>query len=199
MPGRDEAKEPLRAAYLDAGERMSRSREDAVRRTQEAMKATAGWQAAAKAAAAQSVLEATRSECEALVSELVDAHLNAGERDPTRVAARVNAGFLSGLTAPGLAFFPTSGPEAAALAIVATRHAADFESDRDRLATTVAERFQAALESRKQDIIPEIEPLTWAERLRRNRLLFVFLVVSTVLSIAGISWVDVLRGASGFL
>jgi hypothetical protein len=199
MPERDAANEPLRAAYLDAAEHMQRAREDAVRRTQEAMKATAGWQAAAKAAAAQSVLEATRSESEALVSRLVDAHVAAGERDPAKVAARVKAGFLSGLTAPGLSFFPTSGPEAAALAIVATRHAADFESDRDRLAAEVAGRFQAALGSRKQDVIPEIEPLTLTERLRRNRLLFAFLVVSTVLSIAGVSWMDVLRRASEFL
>ena len=199
MPGSDEANEPLRAAYLHAAERVTRTREDAVQRTQEAMKATAGWQAAAKAAAAQSVLEATRSECEALVSRLVEAHLHAGERDPNRVAVRVKSGFLSGLTAPGLSFFPSSGPEAAALAVVATRHAADFESDRDRLAATIADRFRAALESRRQDVIPEIEPQTLMERLRQNRLLFAFLVVSTVLSIAGVSWIDVLRRASEIL
>lgn len=106
----NEPNERLSAAYRHAAERMQAARDDAVRRTEAAMKSTAGWLAAAKAAAAQSVLEATRSECEVQVTRLIEAHADAGEQDAAKVAELVRVRFLSGLTAPGLHFSRIRAP-----------------------------------------------------------------------------------------
>jgi len=65
-----ELSEDLFAAYLDATERLRIVREDAVSRANDAMSATPGWQAAAKAGAAHAVLTASRVETEALLGSL---------------------------------------------------------------------------------------------------------------------------------
>lgn len=198
MARRSEPDEHLLGVYRDATERMRVKREGAIQRTQAAMKPTPGWQAAAKAAAAQAVLEATSGECEALVTKLVDAHRDSGERDAEQVTIAVRE-WLNDQKAPGLDFFRVAGPEAPALAPIALRHEAEFEAFRDRLAAEVAERFRASLAECEPRTPPrrEIQPI-W-QRLRESRPVFVLFAVTTLLSLAGVSWLDVIRRALSLL
>jgi hypothetical protein len=196
MARTSELDEPLLGVYRDATERLRLLREGAIQRTQAAMKPTPGWQAAAKAAAAQSVLEATSGECEALVTKLVEAHLDSGEHDAEQVTIAVRE-WLHDLTAPGLEFFRASGPEAPALAPIALRHEAEFATFRDRLAAAVSERVQARLADRAWRTPPRPETQTIWQRLRESRPLFVLFAVTTLLSLAGVSWLDVIRRALG--
>jgi len=191
---------PLSATYRDAVDRMKIACDDATQRTQAAMKSTAGWLAAAKAAAAQSVLEATRHECSVQVLRLIEAHADAGERDATKVAELVRTRFLNELRAPGLHFVEIPGPEAAALAVVATRHAAEFESFRDNVASGVAARFRAAIEARghRAPAVAATEVRT-PELGKRRALLLAFLVITLLLSLAGVSWLGVVQRALALL
>src|SRR5438552_1279540 len=107
-----ELNEHLSAVYRQAVERMRETQDGAVRRTESVMASTSGWLAAAKAAAAQSVLEAVRSECDVQVTRLIEAHIDAGEQDAAMVSETVRARFLNGLIAPGLHLIPSSDPEA---------------------------------------------------------------------------------------
>jgi hypothetical protein len=185
---------PLSATYRDAVDRMKTASADATRRTQAAMKSTAGWLAAAKAAAAQSVLEATRHECDVQVTRLIEAHADAGERDAAKVAALVRTRFLNELTAPGLHFVENPGPEAAALAVVAARHAAEFESFRDAFASEVADRFRLAVEARGHRAPADVATRVVAAELGMHRALFLaFLLITLLLSLAGVSWLVVIQ------
>jgi hypothetical protein len=198
MPRTSELDERLLGVYRQATERIRLQREAAIQRTQAAMKPTPGWQAAAKAAAAQSVLEATSAECEALVKKLVEAHLDSEERDAERVTMAVRE-WLNDLTVPGLEFFQASGPEATALVPIALRHEVEFEAFRDRLAGEVAERFRASLAERVPRTPLRSETRTPWRRLRESPLAFGFFVVTTGLSLAGVSWIDVIRRALAVL
>src|SRR5438045_2866898 len=117
----------LPRAHRAAAERLAAETRAAVQRAQAVMAATPGWQAAAQAVAAQSVLEATMAQCEALLAELLEVHVDEGERDAEAVAKYVCEHVLSTLTAPGLRFFQDSDPEAATLKPVELRHAVAFE------------------------------------------------------------------------
>lgn len=199
MARRSEPDEHLVGVYRDATERMRVKRDGAIQRTQAAMKPTPGWQAAAKAAAAQAVLEATIGECEAMVTKLVDAHLDSGERDAERATTAV-CQWLKDQTAPGLEFFRAAGPEAPALAPVALRHQVEFEAFRDRLTAEIAERFRVGFAERGPQTPPRGEAQTTIEqRVRGSRPVFVLLAVTTLLSLAGVSWLDVIRRALSLL
>ena len=190
----------LSATSCDAVDRMKTACDDATRRTQAVMKSTAGWLAAAKAAAAQSVFEATRCECHAQVTRLIEAHADAGERDATKVAELVRARFLNELPAPGLQFVENTGPEAAALSVVRTRHAAEFESFRDGLAAEIAERFRTAVAARGHRPPATVPTRVGARELGRNRALFLaFLVITLLLSFGGVSWLGVIQRAAALL
>jgi hypothetical protein len=189
---RNELGTGFQVAFDDAAERLRTVRDDAIRRVQDAMSATPGWQAAAKAAAAHAVFIASQSETEAVVSNLLSSYVDAGERNPDVVAREVRERLLSGLTAPGLHFFEGSAPEMGSLAPVALKHAAEFESWRDALAADVGERFRRALEARERRAPPSQKPEThrW---LRRAAL--AFLLATTAMSLCGASWLDVARRA----
>jgi hypothetical protein len=191
----DELNERLSAAYRKANERIQRALDDAARRTEAVMSSTSGWLAAAKAAAAQSMLEAMRGECDVQVTRLIDAHLDAGEHDSTKVAEAVRARFLRELTAPGLRFVPSSGPEAAALTVVAVKHAAEFELLRDGIAAEVPGRLRIALDTRRSPAPGGLE----TTRPAHSRVLLAFLIVTLLLSLAGVSWLDVIRRAATLL
>jgi hypothetical protein len=184
----------LLAAYRDATERLRIGREYAVTRVQDAMSATPGWQAAAKAAAAHAVLAASRVETEALVESLFRTYIGAGARNPETVARQVHERFLSGLTAPGLCFFEGSAPEMVSLSPVALKHAAEFESWRDALAAEVPTRFRRALEAHENEV-PLLEARRAHQRLRDSRIVFGLLLVTAAMSLCGVSWLDLLRKA----
>jgi hypothetical protein len=156
------------------------------------MASTPGWQAAAKAVAAQSVLEATTAGCEALLAELLETHLDEGQRDAAVVARYVDEHFLANVTAPGLAFFDDTDPEAATLKPVATRHAAAFDSWRRETVERLPDRFRATLERRERRI-PLLEVPGMLRRARESRPVFAFLIATAVLSACGISLLDVAR------
>ncbi len=194
-----ELNEYLSAAYRKAIDRIRETQDDAVRRTEAVMESTSGWLAAAKAAAAQAVLEATRSECGVQVAHLIEAHINAGDQHPATVAETVRTRFLNGLSAPGLQFVPSSGPEAAALAVVAVRHAAEFESVRERIAAEVPERFRAAVDAHRLRALVGIEKSPEWRHAGYRRLVVAFFVVTLLLSLAGVSWLEVIRRAGALL
>lgn len=188
----------LSRAYRVATERLAVESVAAVRRAQTAMTATPGWLAAAKAAAAQSVLEATMATCDALVAELLEAHIDAGERNSEAVAGGLRERVLKNLAAPGLGFFEDSDPESVALTPVALRHAAEFEAWRERVAAGLAARFRQAQEARERRI-PLLEvPGTW-QRVRESRAAFALLLATAGLSLCGVSWADVARRVFAFL
>lgn len=188
----------LARAYHAAAERLAKANASAVQRAQTAMATTQGWQAAAKAAAAQSVLEATTATCDTLVAELLEVHIDAGERNAEGVAGNLREHLLKKLTAPGLVFFEDSDPESATLAPVAIRHAAEFESWRDDVAEQLAGRFRQALEARERRI-PMLEiPSAW-QRVRESRAVFAFLLATAALSACGVSWADIARKAFALL
>lgn len=158
------------------------------------MAATPGWQAAAKAAAAQSVLEATMASCDAIVVELLEAHLDEGERNAEDIANRLREHLLTTLTAPGLGFFDDAGPESAMLMPAALRHAAEFELWRDHFGQRLEARFRQALETRERRI-PMLEvPGAW-QRLRESRIVFALLLATAGLSACGVSWLDIVERA----
>lgn len=144
MVGNERA-DDLSLTYRDADERLRVLNGYAVRKVRDAMSATPGWHAAAKAAAAHAVLVSNQHNIEAMVTTLFQAHIEAGERNPDAVAEQVRERFLSELTAPGLDFFEGSSAEAATLSTVAVKHAADFESWRDALAGDLVNRFRRVL------------------------------------------------------
>jgi hypothetical protein len=162
------------------------------------MATTAGWQAAAKAAAAQSVLEATMASCDAMVGELLEAHLDKGERNADAVAKRLRENLLTTLTVPGLGFFEDSGPESQMLVTVALRHAAEFELWRDQFGSQLEARFREALETRERRIPMLDVPGAW-QRIRESRAVFALLLATAALSACGVSLVDVTRKVLGFL
>src|SRR5690242_4438279 len=100
----------LPRAHRAAAERLAAETRAAVQRAQSAMAATPGWQAAAKAVAAQSALEATMAQCDAILVELLEVHVDEGERKPEAVAKYVDEHLLATLTPPGLSFFEDSDP-----------------------------------------------------------------------------------------
>jgi hypothetical protein len=183
----------LSVIYGEAAERLKIVSGQAAERVQDAMSATPGWQAAAKAAAAHAVLVATRTETEAQVEKILEAYVESGERNPEEVARDVREKFLSGLSAPGLEFFESAAAEAAALKPVALRHAAEFESWRDALAAGLVDRFRRAQAAHESTI-----PLVAARAETYTPLkvvLLAFLVVTAVLSFCGLSWPDLVRKA----
>jgi hypothetical protein len=184
----------LLTAYRDAGVRLRGLEADATKRVQDAMSATPGWQAASKAAAAHAVLVASRYETELLTSELLRAHIDAGERSPEAVAEQMRRGFLAELSAPGLGFFEGSAAEAAALKPAELRHASDFESWRDALAASVADRFRRALEDHEAQAQ---SPVARARRpgLPENRMILGLLLVTAVMSLCGVSWLGLVQKA----
>src|SRR5262245_55179677 len=103
------SEEELSRTYRKAAGQLAAEGEAAARRAQEATTSTVGWEAAAKAAAAQSVLEATMAACDALVAELFEVYLDRGERNAEAVTTDVRERLLKSLTAPGLGFFEDSG------------------------------------------------------------------------------------------
>ena len=182
----------LLAAYGDADQRLRNLQADATRQVNDAMSATPGWQAASKAAAAHAVLVASRYETEALVSDLLRAHIDVGERNAEAVARQIRERFLAGLAAPGLALFEGSGAEAASLKPSALRHAAAFESWRDALAADVADRFRRAVREHTRGDRP-VAPS--GRRVTENRVVLGFLLVTVVMSLCGLSWLGLARSA----
>lgn len=162
------------------------------------MAATPGWQAAAKAVAAQSALEATMAHCDALVAELLEVHVDEGARDPDAVAKYVSEHLLATLTAPGLRFFDDSDPEAATLKPAELRHAAAFEAFRRETTERLPARFRQVLEMREKRI-PALELPGALQRLRESRTVFAALVFTAVLSLCGVSWADVVRKVCALL
>jgi hypothetical protein len=192
------SEDELSRTYREAAGHLASESQAAARRAQKAMASTVGWEAAAKAAAAQSVLEATMAVCDALVAELFEVYLDRGERSAEAVATDVSERLLKGLTAPGLGFFADSGPESAGLELVALRHVVQFESRRDNSAEQLAARFYRALETRERRI-PLLEiPSAW-QRLRESRAAFAFLLATAGLSACGVSWADIARKVAAFL
>ena len=189
-----ELPESLVTAYRDADMRVRGLQADATRQVQDAMSATPGWQAASKAAAAHAVLVACRCETEALVSELLRAHIDNGERNPETVASHVQARFLAGLSAPGLNFFEGSAAESAALKPAELRHAAEFESWRDALAAGVADRFRRALDADRRRNQPALASGT-SGRIGDNRAVLGFLLLTTAMSFCGLSWLGIAQRA----
>ena len=162
------------------------------------MAATPGWQAAAKAVAAQSALEATMAKCDALLAELLELHVDVGERKPEAVAKYVNEHVLATLTAPGLPLFQDPDLEPATLKPVELRHAVAFEDWRRRTAERLPAQFRQALETRERRI-PSLEVPGALQRLRESRAVFVALAVTTVLSVCGVSWADVVQKVCALL
>jgi hypothetical protein len=197
MPAKP-ASDELSRAYGEAAERLAAESQAAVQRAQTAMAATPGWEAAAKAAAAQSVLEATMASCDAIVLELFESHLDEGERNAEAIANLLREHLLTTLTAPGLGFFEDSGPEAAMLRPAALRHAAEFELWRDHFQQRLEARFRQVLETREHRI-PMLEiPGVW-QRIRESRTVFALLLATTGLSACGVSWADITRKVLGLL
>jgi len=189
----NELPEGLSAAYRDADQRLRTVQAEATRRVQDAMSATPGWQAASKAAAAHAVLVASRCETETLLTDLFRAHVDAGERNPEKVARHVRE-FLTRLSAPGLGFFEGSSAEAASLKPIALRHAAEFESWRDALAADIVDRFRRTLDAHpKRDRQDEAHGTRWG--LGENRVLLGLLLLTTAMSLCGVSWLDIARRA----
>lgn len=184
----------LLTAYRDAGVRLRGVEADATNRVQEAMSATPGWQAASKAAAAHAVLVASRHETEVLMSELFRAHVDAGERNAEAVAEQMRHAFLAKLSAPGLGFFAGSAAEAAALKPAELRHAAEFESWRDALAASLADRFRRALEDQAPKNGPAAARAPRAG-LAENRVILSLLLVTAVMSLLGVSWLGLVQKA----
>lgn len=180
----------LAEAYRAALQRIEWKRREAVERASKAMASTAGWQAAAKAAAAQAVLEATMSECGVVIGELVDAHVRSGDRDGAAVVRRLRDGLLAKLEAPGGHFLSGAGPEAASLAPALEHHRAEFEARITDLERLAAERAKEAPRGARGHgaSVPQ-------NRIHANPVLFWFLVVTAVLSLLGISWLDLARRA----
>jgi hypothetical protein len=192
------AGDELSRAYREAAERLATESQAAVQRAQTAMATTPGWEAAAKAAAAQSVLEATMASCDAIVVELLEAHLDHGERNAEAVAKRLREHVLANLTEPGFGLFEDSGPESAVLRPVLLRHAAEFELWRDHFERRLEARFRQALETRESRI-PMLEiPSAW-QRVRESRAVFALLLATAALSACGVSWADITRKVLGFL
>jgi hypothetical protein len=183
----------LSEKYRNASERLRALGEDAVRRVQDAMSATPGWLAAAKAAAAHAVLATTACEADRFVSEILRAHIDSGERNPEAAVQRLREEFLSGLAPPGSGFFQGSTPEMASLTPVALRHAAEFESWRDGLIADLPDRFRRMLEARQHAAATELHMPH--RGVRDNRLLLGFLVLTLAMSLGGLSWLDLARRA----
>ena len=80
------SEDELSSTYRKAAGHLAAQAEAAARRARKAMASTVGWEAAAKAAAAQSVLEAPMATFDALVAELFEGYLDRGERDAEAVA-----------------------------------------------------------------------------------------------------------------
>lgn len=188
----------LSRTYRDAAGRVAADSEAAARRAQKVMSSTVGWETAARAAAAQSVLEATTAACDATVAELFEAYLDRGVRDAEAVATHVRDRLLKSLEAPGLGFFADSGSDSAGLEPVALRHVAQFEAWRDQFAERLAPRFHRAVETRERRI-PMLElPSAW-QRLRESRTIFALLLATAGLSLCGVSWADIARRIVAFL
>jgi hypothetical protein len=191
------SEDELSSTYRKAAGHLAARGESAAQRAQQAMAKTVGWEAAAKAAAAQSVLEATMATCDALVAELFEVYLDRGERNAEAVATDVRERLLKNLTAPGLGFFTDSAPSTG-FELVALRHAAQFESWRDEFAERLAARFHRAFETRERRI-PMLElPSTW-QRVRESRAAFAFLLATAGLSACGVSLGDIARKVVAFL
>jgi hypothetical protein len=188
----------LHQAHRAAAERLAAESTAAVKRAQAVMAATPGWQAAAKAAAAQSTMEAIAALCDALVAELLEVHLDQGRRDPDAVASYVDEHVLAPLKPPGLRFFEDSNPEATTLSPVALRHAAAFEEWRQRTVERLPAQFRQALEMRERRI-PALDVPGPLARLRESRTVFAVLVVTALLSVCGVSWADVVRKVCALL
>jgi hypothetical protein len=192
------SEDELSRTYREAAGHLASESQAAARRAQKAMASTVGWEAAAKAAAAQSVLEATMAACDALVAELFEVYLDRGERNAEAVATDVRERLLKSLTAPGLGFFVDSEPVSAGFQLVAIRHAAEFESWREKFAEQLAARFLRARETRERRI-PMLElPSAW-QRVRESRAAFAFLLATAGLSACGVSWADIARKVAAFL
>jgi hypothetical protein len=192
------SEEELSRTYRKAAGHLAAEGEAAARRAQEAMASTVGWEAAAKAAAAQSVLEATMAACDALVAELFEEYLDRGERNAEAVATDVGERLLKSLKAPGLGFFTDSEPASTGFELVALRHAAQFQSWHKEFAERLAPRFHRAFEARERRI-PMLElPSAW-QRVRESRAAFAFLLATAGLSACGVSWADIARKVVAFL
>lgn len=187
-------RDDLSEKYRDAAERLRTLREDAVRRVQDAMSSTPGWLAAAKAAAAHAVLAATARDTETVVQEILQAHVDSGQRDQEAVVRRLREELLSGLTPPGSGFFQGSTPEMASLTPFALKHAADFESWRDGLMADLPDRLRRAMAGRPHSAHAELHG-TPHRPLRDNRILFGFLVLTAAMSLGGVSWLDLAHRA----
>lgn len=124
MSDRTQLGDEASAAYRAALSRIERARQEAAARATKAMSSTSGWQAAAKAAGAQAVLEATMGECRAIIAELVEEQVRtSGNREG--IARRICEGFIDKLEPPGTELF--KGLEAAAVAPAIAHHRAEFE------------------------------------------------------------------------
>lgn len=190
----DDLRGRVQTAYRDALEHLRARRDDATRRVQDAMSATPGWQAAAKAAAAHAVLVESQCEMEAQLETIFAAYIDRGERNGEAVARELRERLLSGLEAPGLSFFEGSGPEVASLAPIALRHAAEFESWRDALASGAAGRYGRALEAHVERSRSTEGP-RGRDRVLESRIVVGSLLLTAAMSLCGLSWLDVLRRA----
>jgi hypothetical protein len=188
----------LPRAHRAAAERLAAEALAAVQRAEAVMAATPGWQAAAKAVAAQSALEATMAQCDALLAQLLELHVDEGERKPEVVAKYIDEHVLATLTAPGLPFFQDPDLEVATLKPVELRHAVAFEDWRRRTTEQLAARFRQALETRERRI-PSLELPGALQRLRESRAVFIALAFTAVLSVCGVSWADVVRKVCALL
>jgi hypothetical protein len=117
----------LNDTYRSAFSRIEQVQRDAAARATKATSSTSGWQAAAKAAAAQAVLEATMAECRVVVAGLVEAGVRAGTEDRETTARRVREGFIDRLEPPALGLFTGAGMEPEAVAPAIAHHRAEFE------------------------------------------------------------------------
>src|SRR5262245_53316357 len=162
----------LSSVYTSAAKRLEQAKTDASARASKAMASTSGWQAAAKAAAAQAVLEATIYECSAVIGELAGEHVRSGDADRAGIARSISERLIDALEPPGVGFLAGTGPEAAALASALTHHKAEFEWRREALKRDLPDRVRAARGEPSALSIP-------ASRgsLRDNAVLFWFLVV----------------------
>lgn len=150
MPRRSdlrEADDAFRAALV----RVEEARREAVERATKAMSSTPGWQAAAKAAAAQAVLEATIGECKVIIAEIVEGHFG-DLKDRDDVARRIREGLLDKLEPPGLDVLALTGPEATAVTPALAHHRAQFQLRIEGLQRQIAD---GALGNRAQAGTPQ--------------------------------------------